>query len=131
MEEDIVRFFAVLDENNIVINVIAVPTTNKINIETGIEEEYTPEDMISLYPEGYKLQEYSIYNANITKNSSSVGYTYVQSLNAFIPPQPDETYILDLDDFVWYPNPKIEYNLNGDGVMSKWISETNSWKIVE
>ena len=54
------------------------------------------------------------------KNNQEIGYTYDNNLNAFVPPQPDPTYILDQDNIVWNPNPELTYDIHNDGVLYKW-----------
>lgn len=100
------RYFAELDENNIVINAWAS--------DNGPNE--SNENII----------EYSVDNS-ITNNQPSVGYTYDSNLNAFIPPQPDPTYILNTQTFEWEPDENLEYDLHGDGKLYRYSKEVNGW----
>mgnify|MGYP005989458615 CR=1 FL=1 len=43
------------------------------------------------------------YNANFRKNYASIGYTYDQTRNAFIPAQPYPSWILDEDTCTYKP----------------------------
>lgn len=111
------RLFAILDKNNLVINVIA-PLKYILDPEYDDMVIHDPSYVLSQYPEAERLQEYSQDDDSITKNPAAIGYTYNSTLNAFIPPAPDETYILDEELFEWYPNPDIEYTI--DGKLCKW-----------
>lgn len=129
MEQDR-KFIAILNQDNIVFNV-NVFDQYSINLESNEIIANNLNDLLDLFSEEYKIQEYSIDDTTITNNPASIGYTYSSQLNAFIPPCPDITYILNTEDFNWYPNPEIGYDLNNDGVMSKWISEIGGWRIVD
>ena len=133
------RFFAILDKDDRVVNIITFPKNpepidilgsegsegnNNVIIDpssTPVQIKYTPkpEDLLQSYPEDYKLQEYS-QDKSITNNVAIIGYTYYKSLDAFIPPQPDLSYNLNFETFEWEPNPNLEYDLHGDGIMYKW-----------
>lgn len=43
------------------------------------------------------------YNNNIRKNFAGVGFTYDETLDAFIPPKPFESWILNEDTCLWDP----------------------------
>lgn len=57
------------------------------------------------------------------KNYAGIGYSYNKELNAFIPPKPYNSWLLDEDTCLWeapapYPN---------DGKVYEWNEETLSW----
>jgi len=116
------RHYAILDENNITINVIVFPINQEPNLEDILNEEL----------EGHSLQEYSM-DTSITNSPGAIGYIYDKNLNAFIPPKPEETYILDTETFDWHPNPDLVYDFNNDGVMvkAKYIKELKGWQLYE
>lgn len=95
---------------------------NRENLPTEILTETQPESILSSYEGSYFLKEYSI-DKSITNNKGAVGYTYNETLNAFIPPKPNETYILNTETFEWEPDPNIDYELYGDGIMYRWDGE--------
>lgn len=127
MEETL--YFALLDENNLVVNVIAPPEYSK-DFSTDEIIPFNPSEIIPLFDNVVAAQQYSQDDDSITKNPGVVGHTYDPTLNAFIPPKPDETYILDTEDFQWYPDPELEYDLQGNGIMYKWVPN-NGWTIIE
>ena len=61
------------------------------------------------------------------KNYASIGYTYDQQRDAFIPPKPFNSWILNEDTCQWeapvaYPNDGQRYN---------WNETNQSWDLVE
>jgi hypothetical protein len=63
------------------------------------------------------------YNRNFRKNYAGVGYTYDKTRDAFIPPQPFNSWTLNEDTCQWsspvpYPNDNKDYT---------WNEETLTW----
>jgi hypothetical protein len=106
------KHFAELDENNLVLGV-------------SVCEEGTLLDNIQI-PQSHRFFEYS-EDKSITNNQASIGYTYDENLNAFVPPQPDSTYILNTQTFEWEPDENLEYDLHGDGKLYRFNKELNGW----
>ena len=68
------------------------------------------------------------YNKNFRKNFAGVGYTYDEDLDAFIPPKPYSSWILDEDTCNWEsptPYPGDEDN------QYMWDEEVQDWTILE
>ncbi len=64
------------------------------------------------------------YNARIRKNYAGIGYTYDEGRDAFIPPKPFASWVLDKDKAQWkapvdYPTEEGRFT---------WNEETTSWK---
>jgi hypothetical protein len=64
------------------------------------------------------------YNNNIRKNYAGIGYTYDADRDAFIPPKPFNSWLLDEDTCQW--KAPIEYPI--DGLMYEWDEELTDWK---
>jgi hypothetical protein len=60
------------------------------------------------------------------KNYAGIGYTYDPDRDAFIPPKPYPSWILNEDTCLW--DPPIPYPEDG---MHTWNEETQSWDPVE
>jgi hypothetical protein len=60
------------------------------------------------------------------KNYAGIGYSYDESRDAFIPPKPYDSWILNEDTCLW--DPPIPYPEDG---MHTWNEETQSWDPVE
>ena len=81
--------FAEIDENNIVLRVL-------------VGDNNAPNEGLDWFLEnlgGRWIQ--TSYNANFRKNFAGVGFTYDEQLDAFIPPKPFESWILNEDTCQW------------------------------
>jgi hypothetical protein len=109
--------YAFLDENNLVTEVI-----------TGIDESELIEgkDPETWYSEfrGQRCVRTS-YNGKIRKNYAGIGFTYDQTLDAFISPKPYESWLLD-ENAQWVA--PIAYPV--DGLIYQWIEESLDWEAV-
>ncbi len=59
----------------------------------------------------------------LRKNFAGIGYTYDAQRDAFIPPKPFNSWLLDEETCLW--NPPVP--MPTDGKMYKWQEETTSW----
>lgn len=64
------------------------------------------------------------YNARIRKNFAGIGYYYDEARDAFIPPKPYDSWILDEDTCRW----KAPIPYPTDGVMYDWNEELGDWE---
>jgi hypothetical protein len=67
------------------------------------------------------------YNGSFRKNYAGIGYTYDPDRDAFIPPKPFDSWVLEEDTCLW--NPPIPYP--EDGKPYDWNEETQSWDLIE
>lgn len=94
--------FAKLDENNVVITVVAV--NNSELLVDGVESEAKGvEFLTSLFGDSNWKQ--TSYNATFRKNAAGIGYTYDPDRDAFISPKPSDSYVLDEQTCQW-----VEYS---------------------
>jgi hypothetical protein len=63
----------------------------------------------------------------LRKNYAGIGYTYDVEKDAFIPPQPFDSWTLDDDTCLW--EPPVAYPDDGENYI--WNEETTQWKLVE
>lgn len=63
------------------------------------------------------------YNGNIRKNFAAIGYSYNEELDAFIPPKPFESWILDESSALWQA--PIPYPTDGEPY--SWDEQSGSW----
>ena len=110
--------YAFLNENNIVTEVI-----------TGVDETELIEglDTETWYGNfrGQRCVRTS-YHGNIRKNYAGIGYTYDEVRDAFIPPKPYPSWLLNEDTCQWYP--PVPYPT--DGQEYEWNEETVSWDLI-
>ena len=63
----------------------------------------------------------------LRKNYAGIGFTYDEARDAFIPPKPFESWVLNEDTCLWVaPIPYPE-----DGKRYTWDEESTSWTLVE
>ena len=85
--------YAFLDENNIVTEVITGID------ETELIEGLPPEQWYGNFRDQRCIR--TSYNGNIRKNYAGIDYTYDEDLDAFIPPKPYNSWILDEETCQW------------------------------
>lgn len=104
--------FAELDNNNIVIRVLVVAD----------DQEHRGHDFLAndLGLGGTWVQ--TSYNSRIRKNYAGIGYTYDPTRDAFIPPKPYDSWVLNEDVCQW--EPPVPYPTTG---MWQWDEATLSW----
>lgn len=103
-------------ENGIVTQVIVI---ERDVLETGLWGD--PSSFVQTsynthggqHPEGRPLR----------KNFAGIGYTYDAQRDAFIPPKPFNSWLLDEETCLW--NPPVP--MPTDGKMYRWDEETTSW----
>jgi hypothetical protein len=110
-------------ENNIVTKVIVVANETIID-ENGNENEQIGIDFCSNLIGGTWKQ--TSYNGNIRKRHAGIGYTYNESLDAFIEPKPFNSWVLDETTAQW----KAPVDMPTDGKIYTWDEETQNWNEV-
>ena len=118
--------FAQLDENNVVTQVIVV-SNNELLDASGVEREEMGIGFCQrLFGGNWKQTS---YNHNFRKRYAGIGYTYNAELDAFIPPKPFASWILNNTEANW----EAPVAMPADAGMSEgqkmytWNEETTSW----
>jgi len=130
--------YAFLDDNNIVTEVIVGKNEDeKINGITDWEEYYGSIRKQKCIRTSYNTHGGLYYNSEtnepsedqlkaLRKNYAGIGFTYDEDRNAFIPPKPFDSWLLDEDTCLWNaPVPMPE-----DGKMYTWNEEELKWEEV-
>jgi hypothetical protein len=117
--------FAKLDENNVVTQVIVVANSDTADA-SGVEKEYIGAAFCERLFGGTWKQ--TSYNGNIRKNYAGIGFTYDATIDAFVPPKPYPSWLLDTNTAQWqapvpYPNDGKFYNW--DEVSQTWVEVPN------
>ena len=107
-------------ENNVVVQGIVVSNKDTAD-EQGIEKEEIGIAFCSNLLGGTWKQ--TSYNGRIRKNYAGIGYTYDETLDAFIPPKPFDSWVLDTDKAQW--KAPVDYPTE-EGRFS-WNEETLAW----
>ena len=117
--------FAQLDENNLVTQVIVV-NNNDCQINNVESEEAGIVFCKTLFGVTTNWKQTS-YNATIRKNYAGIGYTYDADRDAFIPPKPFASWVLNEDTCLW----GAPVAMPDDGQRYVWNEYTTSWALVE
>jgi hypothetical protein len=112
--------FAKLDENNLVTQVIVVDNKDTADA-AGVEKEYIGVAFCEKLLGGTWKQ--TSYNGRFRKNYAGIGYTYNASIDAFVPPKPFASWLLNNETGQWDP----PVPMPDDGKMYTWNEETTSW----
>jgi len=120
--------YALLDENNVVVQVI-----------TGVDENVTQTDIdgtiVGGSSEAWETFYASLpwfvgmtckrtsYNGNIRKNYAGIGYTYDSQRDAFIPPKPFSSWVLNENTCLW----DAPVAMPTDGKFYNWDEEVGNW----
>jgi hypothetical protein len=111
--------FAALDANNVVTQVIVVANKDTADAN-GVEKEYIGAAFCEKLFGGTWKQ--TSYNGTIRKNYAGIGYSYNADIDAFVPPKPYASWILNNDTAQWEaPVPMPE------GGTYSWDEDTGSW----
>lgn len=107
--------YAEIDENNIVINVIVA---EQAVIDSGMIGDPSRFIQTSYHTEsGEHLQ----YGFPLRKNYAGIGFTYDAERDAFIPPRPYNSWILNEATCQW------EAPLPCPGPLWEWDEESHTW----
>ena len=113
--------FAQLDSNNVVTQVIVVGNKDTADAN-GVEKESIGVAFCErLFGGNWKQTS---YNGSIRKNYAGVGYTYNVSLDAFVPPKPYASWVLNNDTAQWdapTPMPTDDKKYSWDEVTTSWV----------
>ena len=117
--------FAKLDENNVVLEVHVVH--NNELLQDGVESEAKGIQFLVNWSGGYTNWKQTSYNGNIRKNYAGIGYTYDATRDAFIPPQPFPSWVLNEDTCLWDPPTPMPTDggfYHWDEANKVWVGET-------
>jgi hypothetical protein len=115
--------FAKIGLNNKVIEVLSVHN-NELLDSNGVEQEVNGIDFLTKLT-GYPLWVQTSYNNNFRKNHASIGMTYDEDRDAFIPKKPFNSWILNEDTCLWQA--PVAYPT--DGQKYSWNEENQSWTL--
>lgn len=121
--------FAQIDDNNTVVQVIVV---EQDVINTGLFGD--PARWIQT---SYNTRGGVHYGENgepdggvaLRKNYAGIGYSYDPVRDAFIPPQPYPSWLVDDNTGLW--NPPIPMPAAQEGVMYQWNEANQTWDTVQ
>jgi len=126
--------FAKIGLNNKVIEVLSVHN-NELLDSNGVEQETNGIDFLTKLT-GWSIWKQTSYNTfggehklggtPLRKNHAGIGFTYDEDRDAFIPPKPFNSWILNETSCLWEaPIPKP--NNETESLRYSWNEETQQW----
>jgi hypothetical protein len=130
--------FAKLNSENIVTIVVSV-VNEAIKDSNGIEQEAIGIEFLkNLYNEPNAIWKQTSYNTNenihslggipFRKNHAGIGYQYDLQRDAFIPPKPFNSWILNENTYQWNSPIPIPNDASKDKIYT-WNEETQNWTL--
>lgn len=119
--------FAEIDQNNVVVRVVVVDNKDTADA-SGVEKEHIGAAFLERLLGGTWKQ--TSYNANMRKNYAGIGYTFDAQRDAFIPPKPFNSWVLNETTCHWEAPVAMPQDAGtGDPPkMYSWNEETVSWQ---
>jgi hypothetical protein len=112
--------FAELDANGIVLRVIVVDNKDTADA-SGVEKEHIGAAFCERLFGGTWKQ--TSYHGNIRKNYAGAGYAFDAARDAFIPPKPFASWVLNEQTCQW--EAPVPYPADGERYM--WDEATGTW----
>ena len=113
--------FAKIGLNSKVIESLSVHN-DVLKDANGMEQEALGIDFLTKLT-GWAIWRQSSYNNNMRKNHAGIGFSYDEERDAFIPPKPYPSWVLDEDTCLWdSPTPYPD-----DGNKYEWNESNQSW----
>jgi hypothetical protein len=113
--------FAQLDGNNVVMQVIVIHN-NELMLDGAESEDKGVLFCKSLLGQDTHWKQTS-YNGNMRKNYAGIGFTFDAQRNAFIPPKPFASWVLDETTCLW----EAPVPMPTEGGFYQWDEATQSW----
>jgi hypothetical protein len=124
--------FACLDENNIVTQVIVVSNEDTSDVNGNEVEEIGVAFCKKLLGADTNWKQTS-YNGNFRKRYAGIGYSFSEELNAFIPPSPFPSWVLDNTTADWVspvgPAPALTEAEVEARSFYRWDEEAGAWEL--
>ena len=113
--------FAKIGLNSKVIESLSVHN-DVLKDANGMEQEALGIDFLTKLT-GWAIWRQTSYNNNMRKNHAGIGFSYDEERDAFIPPKPYPSWLLDEDTCLWdSPTPYPD-----DGNKYEWNESNQSW----
>jgi hypothetical protein len=118
--------FAKLDNDN---NVLEVHVVSNAELDINNEEASGVAFLVN-WSGGYTNWKQTSYNAatnGFRKNYAGIGYEYDEARDAFIPPKPFESWLLNESTCLW----EAPTSYPTDGEFYKWVEEDLNWQLLD
>ena len=122
--------YAQLDENNVVTQVIVVSNDDCSDVNGNEVEEIGVAFCKKLLGADTNWKQTS-YNNNMRVRYAGIGYTYNAELDAFIPPKPHDSWVLNNETADWEspigPAPALTEEEQAAFSFYRWDEEGGAW----
>ena len=118
-------YFAKLGTGNIIETIISI-NNSVITDSNGVEQEKLGVDFINKLYNTRDVWKQTSYNRTFRKNYAGIGYQYDQQRDAFIPPKPFNSWVLNEDTCLW----NAPVAMPKDNKPYIWNEETLSWDLL-
>lgn len=113
--------FAQIDENNIVKQIIVITNEDCGNLEFPESEIIGQNFISSIGLDGVWKQ--TSYNSTFRKRYAGLDDTYDENRDAFLPPKPFSSWVLNEDTYLW----EAPIERPSDGKLYMWNEDEQSW----
>jgi hypothetical protein len=121
--------FAKIGNNNEVLEVISV-NNDVITDASGQEQEALGISFLTQLT-GYSNWKQCSYNNNFRKCYPGIGFTYDSNKDAFIPPKPFNSWVLDENTWRWDPPVEVPTEPLTSNLRYFWNEDILNWDIQE
>ncbi len=124
--------FCQIDENNVVTQVIVVSNEDTSD-SNGVEDEAIGIAFCKKLLGANTNWKQTSYNNNMRVRYAGIGYSYNEELDAFIPPKPFESWVLNTATADWEspigPAPELTEEQRASFSFYRWDEETGAWEL--
>jgi hypothetical protein len=118
--------YALVDDTNTVLNIVVGP-----KIENDVTEQFVVEELSAMHGGKWLLTGNSHGPENIyRKNYAGIGYKYDKDLDAFIPPKPYLSWILNKETAHWEAPVQMPFS-DDDHIVYVWNEEALKWDEID
>ena len=121
-------YFAKLGTGNIIEKVISI-NNSVITDANGIEQEQLGVDFINKLYNTRDVWKQTSYNKTFRKNYAGIGFQYDQTRDAFIPPKPFNSWILNEDTCLWNAPVAMPTTELEDNQYYSWNESIVNWEV--
>jgi len=121
-------YFAKLGTGNIIENVISI-NNSVITDANGVEQEQLGVDFINKLYNTRDVWKQTSYNKTFRKNYAGIGFQYDQTRDAFIPPKPFNSWILNEDTCLWNAPVAMPTTELEDNQYYSWNESIVNWEV--
>ena len=122
--------FAKIGLNSKVISVHSVHNNELLDAD-GVEQEVNGITFLTNL-HGWAIWKQTSYNNNFRKNFAGIGYTYDEDRDAFIPPKPYNSWVLNEETCRWeapIPEPELTQEQIDNNNYYVWNETNTTWDL--